>query len=67
MSVIKILVDPRVLVLSTVLFLGLGAGAAWGTWQNVCADCPSIAEIRTFEPQQDSFSSLTAQVWTPAR
>jgi len=41
-------------VLSTVLFLGLGAGAAWGTWQNVCADCPSIAEIRTFEPQQAS-------------
>ncbi len=54
MSVIKILMDPRVLVLSTVLFLGLGAGAAWGTWQNVCADCPSIAEIRTFEPQQAS-------------
>ena len=54
MSVIKILVDTRVLVLSTVLFLGLGAGAAWGTWQNVCADCPSIAEIRTFEPQQAS-------------
>jgi len=54
MSVIKILVDTRVLVLSTVLFLGLSAGAAWGTWQNVCADCPSIAEIRTFEPQQAS-------------
>ena len=54
MSVITILVDPRVLVLSTVLFLGLGAGAAWGTWQNVCADCPSIAEIRTFAPQQAS-------------
>ena len=54
MSVIKILVDPRVLVLSTVLFLGLGAGAAWGTWQNGCADCPAIAEIRTFEPQQAS-------------
>lgn len=54
MSVIKILVDRRVLVLGTVLFLGLGAGVAWGTWQNVCADCPSIAEIRTFEPQQAS-------------
>ena len=54
MSVIKMMWDPRVLAVSTVLFLGVGAGAAWGTWQNVCADCPSIAEIRTFEAQQAS-------------
>ena len=54
MSVMKMLWDPRTLVGGTVLFLGLGAGAAWGTWRNVCADCPSIAEIRTFEPQQAS-------------
>ena len=54
MSVIKMLWDPRVIVIGTALFLGLGVGVAWGTWRNVCADCPSIAEIRTFEPQQAS-------------
>ncbi|RMH18735.1 MAG: PBP1A family penicillin-binding protein [Gemmatimonadetes bacterium] len=37
------------------LFLaGAGAGVAWGAWQNLCADCPSIAQIRTFEPEQTS-------------
>jgi len=54
MSVIKMLWDPRVMVVGTVLFVGLGVGTAWGTWRAVCADCPSIAEIRTFEPQQAS-------------
>ncbi len=54
MSVIKMLWDPRILGLGTLLFLGLGIGAAWGTWRNVCSDCPSIAQIRTFEPQQAS-------------
>ena len=54
MSVIKMLWDPRVLALGTVLFLGLGFGAACGTWRNVCSDCPSIAQIQTFEPMQAS-------------
>ena len=54
MFLIKMLWDPRVLGLGTLLFLGLGAGAAWGAWRNVCSDCPSIAQIRTFEPQQAS-------------
>ena len=54
MSVMKMLWDPRVLGFSMLLFVGLGAGAAWGTWLNVCSDCPSIAQIRTFEPQQAS-------------
>jgi penicillin-binding protein 1A len=45
---------PRFLGLATLLLLGLGAGTAWGTWRNVCADCPSIAEIQTFEAQQAS-------------
>ena len=54
MSVIKMLWDSRVLAGGMVLFLGLGFGAAYGTWRNVCSDCPSIAEIRTFEPQQAS-------------
>ena len=46
--------DPRVIGLATLLFLGLSVGIAWGTWRNVCSDCPSIAQIRTFEPQQAS-------------
>ena len=54
MSVIKLLLDARILVLGTLLFLGLGVGAAWGTWRNVCSDCPSIAQIQTFEAQQAS-------------
>ena len=54
MSVIKMLWNPRVLGFGTLLFLGLGLGAAWGTWRNVCSDCPSIAQIQTFEPQQAS-------------
>ncbi|MEX0935991.1 MAG: PBP1A family penicillin-binding protein [Gemmatimonadota bacterium] len=32
--------------------VGLGFGA--GAWQNLCTDCPSIAQIRTWEPQQTS-------------
>ena len=31
-----------------------GLGFAVGAWQNLCADCPSIAQIRTWEPQQTS-------------
>ncbi len=31
-----------------------GGGFAVGTWQNLCADCPSVAQIRTWEPQQTS-------------
>jgi penicillin-binding protein 1A len=29
-----------------------GAGLAWGSWRNLCATCPSIAQIRTWEPEQ---------------
>jgi penicillin-binding protein 1A len=36
-------------------FLGaLAIGGAWGSWKNLCADCPSIAQIYTWEPQQTS-------------
>ncbi len=39
--------------------IATGAGFGWGAWQNLCADCPSVAQIRTWEPQQTSkvFSS----------
>ena len=36
------------------LFGAAGTGFATGAWQNLCADCPSIAQIRTWEPQQTS-------------
>ena len=54
MTIIKMLWDPRFLGLTALLFVGLGLGAAVGAWRNVCSDCPSIAQIRTFEPQQAS-------------
>jgi penicillin-binding protein 1A len=39
----------------TLVFLGAaGVGVAWGSWQNLCATCPSVARIYTWEPQQTS-------------
>jgi penicillin-binding protein 1A len=38
-----------------VLFVATaGLGFGWGSWQNLCLDCPSIAQIHTWEPQQTS-------------
>ena len=31
-----------------------GAGLAIGSWKNLCADCPSIARVATWEPEQTS-------------
>jgi len=44
----------RVFVLFTLFLLTVGAGIAWGSWRNLCADCPSIAQIFTWEPEQTS-------------
>jgi 1A family penicillin-binding protein len=51
---IKMFLDPRVWGVTSFVLVGLGAGGAWGTWLNVCSDCPSIAQIMTFEPEQAS-------------
>lgn len=51
---IKMFLDPRVWGVTPFVLVGLGAGGAWGTWLNVCSDCPSIAQIMTFEPEQAS-------------
>ena len=51
---IKMLLDPRIWGVAPFVLVGLGAGGAWGTWLNVCSDCPSIAQIMTFEPEQAS-------------
>ncbi len=32
--------------------LALTAGVAWGAWQHICDDCPSIAQIYAFEPKE---------------
>jgi penicillin-binding protein 1A len=45
---------PHILLLAAAFF-GFGAiGGFWGSWQNLCNDCPSIAQISTWEPQQTS-------------
>lgn len=42
----------------TLLFLGAGlAGATAGAWRNLCNDCPSIAQIYSYEP------SLTSKIY----
>ncbi len=55
-SVLRRIWHPRLLFLLAVFFAALGAGGAWGIWRNICAGdrCPSIAEIRTFQPEQTS-------------
>jgi penicillin-binding protein 1A len=45
---------PRVNLLVLAFLLCLGVGVAWGSWQNLCAACPSVAQIRTWEPVQTS-------------
>ncbi|NJD19192.1 MAG: PBP1A family penicillin-binding protein [Gemmatimonadetes bacterium] len=47
---------PRRLLLSMAFLAAVGAGGAWGTWKNLCAGdaCPSIAQIKTYEPEQTS-------------
>ena len=45
---------PQLLLLATAFF-GFGAlGAGWGAWKNLCVDCPSIAQISTWQPEQTS-------------
>lgn len=40
--------------LTMVFLVAGGAGTAAGAWHNLCANCPSIAQIHTYEPQQAS-------------
>jgi penicillin-binding protein 1A len=41
-------------VLAALFLLFGGAGLAWGSWKNLCATCPSVAQIKTWEPEQAS-------------
>ena len=47
---------PRLFALAATFLICAGAGGAWGSWQNLCAGdaCPSIAQIKTWEPEQTS-------------
>jgi penicillin-binding protein 1A len=53
---LRTLARPRSLALAATFLVALGAGGAWGSWQNLCAGdaCPSIAQIKTWEPEQTS-------------
>jgi penicillin-binding protein 1A len=39
-------------VIGVVALITLGAGLAVGSWQAVCRDCPSVAQIYAWEPKQ---------------
>lgn len=45
---------PRWIWLAVLFLAAAGTGLAVGAWRNLCADCPSIAQIYTYEPQQTS-------------
>jgi penicillin-binding protein 1A len=48
---------PRVVAFTAVATLGgiaLVAGLLLGTWENVCHDCPSIAQIYVWQPKQST-------------
>jgi len=48
---LRVFVHP-VVSLPLLLVFAAGAGLAWGSWQNLCATCPSVAQIKTWEPEQ---------------
>src|SRR5690606_11497251 len=48
---------PRLLTgiaISVLALISLGVGVAFGEWNHVCRDCPSIAEIYAWEPKQST-------------
>jgi penicillin-binding protein 1A len=47
---------PRIYLLVGSFFAAAGLGGFWGTWRNLCAGeaCPSVAQVKTWEPEQTS-------------
>jgi penicillin-binding protein 1A len=48
---------PRLLAGGALVALSLAAlaaGVGLGTWKNICRDCPSVAQIHVWEPQQST-------------
>lgn len=42
------------LLYTLLILIGVCGGLAIGSWRNLCSDCPSVAQIRTFESEQTS-------------
>ncbi len=45
---------PPVVWFGLLFLLAVGGGMAVGAWRNLCTDCPSIAQIYTYEASQTS-------------
>lgn len=56
---------PAGVWVALLFLLAGGAGFAAGAWRNLCADCPSIAQIYTYEPRQTSklYARDSTLVW----
>ena len=56
---------PREVWFGVLFLLTVGIGLAAGAWRNLCADCPSIAQIYTYEPRQTSklYARDSTLVW----
>ena len=56
---------PRGVWLGLLFLVAAGAGLAHGAWRNLCSDCPSIAQIYTYEPRQTSklYARDSTLVW----
>lgn len=44
----------RTVWVTLIFVVAAGIGFSVGAWSNLCADCPSIAQIHTWEPQETS-------------
>ena len=51
---LKRLWRPREYAFAGAFLVAAGIGGGWGSWRNLCFDCPSVAQIRTFVPEQTS-------------
>ena len=53
-SAIRALIAIPAVFWSLLAGTALACGFVWGSWRNLCVDCPSIAQIHSWEPRQTS-------------
>ncbi len=63
---------PAGLWVAAAFAAAVAIGVAVGSWRNLCADCPSIAQIYTYEPRRASKiyardSTLVSELWVERR